>query len=119
MGLVAALQVFNHWLIGGTGLAAGSAMAWRVSGVGAALIGIALLAFRSKIEPRDRKQDRDEYWDTGRTRQRALMMWFLLEGAALLSSMGYFLTGSLAALAVMVAALVLLALMPPAAQEEA
>jgi hypothetical protein len=90
----------------------------RLGAVLAAVAGALLVATLAVIRPgvpsRDASQSLDAYWAQPAARGRAVLLWVAIEGAGIISSMGYVCTGSLAAAGVALLAIVLLIMMGPA-----
>ena len=69
------------------------------------LLVISLLLFKPRIPRRKPQQTIEQYWSSPDT-QHVLVMWFLMEGAGLLSAIGFFISGELAPIATLAIALV-------------
>ena len=70
--------------------------AYVMSAVTGVLIVVAVLVLKPGVPERRGSQSVQEYWSTPAA-QRALLVWFVLEGAGTLSLMGFLLTGETAA----------------------
>jgi hypothetical protein len=86
-------------------------------GIGLLLVSASVL--RRRVPERRSQQSSDGYWAAVETRGAAIVLWAVTEGAALVSLVGYFLSGAPAASAVAVVALVALILYRPSRLERA
>jgi|SRR2546422_369122 len=77
--------------------------------------GLGLL--RSRIPQRRMDQSPDDYWGTNEARAPSIMIWAMIEGAGLLSWVGYFLTGGIVPAAVAVLSIVALIMLRPSRLE--
>lgn len=68
-----------------------------LSGIAAVLAVVALVVFKPRVPERSSAQSVEEYWSTREVGTKVLSVWFLLEGAGTLATVGYFLTGEPAA----------------------
>jgi hypothetical protein len=73
----------------------------------ASLIAAAHLAMKRRVPARMLGQTPEQYWRTPATAQAALVFWALLEGAVMVATVGFFLTGLMPVAAVIAAALVI------------
>ncbi len=87
--------------------------------VAVGLLLVAASVLRRRVPERSARQSADGYWAVVETRGAALVLWAVTEGAALVSLVGYFLSGALAAAAVGAAALATLVLYRPSRLEGA
>ena len=96
--------------------APGLALGLAVAGV--ALAAFALAVLRSREPDGTPEKTPDAFWSDLKTRGRAIALWAVLESAALIGLVGYYLTGALAPLAASGIAIGALVLMRPARFEE-
>ena len=68
-------------------------IAYALSGVAVVLAAVALVVFKPRVPERSSAQSIEEYWSTPEVGSKVLPVWFLLEGAGTLATVGYFLTG--------------------------
>ena len=80
----------------------------------AVLLASARLALRPRIPPQRPDQTPDGYWSDATIRASTITLWALVEGAGLLSAMGYYLTGSAVPLIALALALGVLVSVRPA-----
>lgn len=96
---------------------AGPAIGLMLSGMAVLALAVATALLRPRIAPRGSDQAPDDYWNTPSSRGSAMLLWAVIEGAGLIGVVGFYLTGHLAPIGVVVVALVLGALFRPAALE--
>jgi hypothetical protein len=94
----------------------------EMHGILLAVIGLALAlvsapVLRRRIPERTAQQSPDGYWGIVENRSAAMILWAVIEGAALASLVGYFLTGSLVPVITAVIALAALILFRPSRLE--
>ena len=77
-------------------------MAYGFAVVSLAMMAIAVLVLARRVPERSLSQRVEEYWMTPAVMAPVQLVWFVSEGAAILSTVGYFLTGHLAPAATMV-----------------
>lgn len=85
-----------------------------LAAVAGALLVVGLAVVRPGIPSRDASQSLDAYWAQPAARGRAVLLWVAIEGAGIISSIGYVCTAHFAAAAVALLAIVLLILVGPA-----
>ena len=88
-----------------------------VLGIGLVLVAASVL--RRRVPERGSQQSSDAYWAVAENREAAIVLWFVTEGAALISLVGYFLSGRPAATAAAAIALGMLILYRPSRLEGA
>jgi hypothetical protein len=72
----------------------GSALpAYAVAGVSAVMLGAALMLLRPLVPRRRAGQTVAAYWADVAVTRKALLVWFILEGAGVMASISYFLGG--------------------------
>jgi hypothetical protein len=81
-------------------------IAYAMAGISLAVCAIALLFFKPRVPERSAGQSVEQYWSARDVTEKILLVWFLLEGAAILAGIGYLLTGELATMIVAGAAIV-------------
>jgi len=87
--------------------------------VGLGLLPVSASVLRQRVPQRRSQQSADEYWAAVESRGAAIVLWAVTEGAALVSLVGYFLSGAPAAAAVPGVALAALILYRPSRLERA
>ena len=87
-----------------------------LAGVGALLVVMAAAVARPRIPTRGSTESADAYWTPAR-RQSALVLWAILEAAGLLGVVGYAVSGSIAALALVPVAIIVGVFFRPGALE--
>jgi hypothetical protein len=60
------------------------------------VLAVALFFLRSRIPQRRSDQSPDEYWSARESRDAAIILWAIVQGAGLVGWVGYLLTGSVA-----------------------
>jgi len=86
-------------------------------GLGLANLAVVVGFFRPRIPQRPVDQLPDEYWATTEARAAVIVIWAMIEGAGLISLVGYLLTGSVVPAAVAALAIVTLIVLRPALLE--
>jgi hypothetical protein len=86
------------------------------AGVGLMSIAIALAMLRPRVAQRPSDQSPDDYW-RGKNAAAALVVWAVIQGGALVSLVGYYLSGLWAPLAIIPIALVAFFLTRPSTFE--
>jgi hypothetical protein len=81
------------------------AFAYVFGGIGIALLLYGLLVVKPRAPARDPTQSVDQFWSTPANAAKVLRVWFVLEGAGMLSAVGFLMTGSTFAGIVMVVAI--------------
>jgi hypothetical protein len=79
-----------------------SGMGYAFATISLILIAVAVLVLSRRVPERRLGQSVDEYWATPAVLAPVNLVWFVSEGAAILSIVGYFMTGQLAPAATMV-----------------
>ena len=72
-------------------------LAYVFSGIAVVLAVVAFLFFKPRVPARKPGQTVDAYWSTPAVAAKAMLVWFVLEGGALMGVLGYFLTGEVIA----------------------
>ena len=67
-------------------------IAYTLSALGTLLVALALLVFKPRVPHRAPGQSFEQYWATPEVGAKALPVWFVLEGAGMLATVGYLLT---------------------------
>jgi len=88
-----------------------------LAGVGVGLLAVAVTVLRRRVPERPLDQSPDAYWATVERRGAAIVLWAVVEGAGLLASIGYVLTGAVAPAVVVVLAIALLIVFRPSGLE--
>ena len=88
-------------------------IAYTLSGLSAVSMAIALLVFKPRVPARRPGQALEAYWSTPEIAQKAFLVWFMMDGAAILASVGYLMTGELVSVATMAGAIALFWLTGP------
>lgn len=88
-------------------------IAYVLAGIAMALLAVGLFALRPGVPARRAGQSSAEYWSAPKTVQKAMLVWFVIEGAATLASVGFLMTGHLAAAAAMVVSIVVFWMVGP------
>jgi hypothetical protein len=68
-------------------------IAYTLSGVAVVLVAVALFVLKPRAPARLPGQSVEEYWSTAAVSERVGPVWFILEAAGMIASVGYFLTG--------------------------
>ena len=68
-------------------------IAYIFSGIAAVLILVALLVFKPGVPERQPGETMDAYWTTQATVMKIMRVWFVLEGAGVMATVGFFMTG--------------------------
>ena len=72
-----------------------SLIAYALSGISALQIVVALFVIKPRVPARSAAQSVEEYWSSASTTQQVLLVLFVLESAAVVGAVGFFLTGDL------------------------
>lgn len=80
-------------------------MGYIMAGASAVMLILAVLVFSPRVPERNAAQSVDAYWMQTPVLQAVTLVWFLAEGAAIMSAIGYYLTGHLATASTMVVSL--------------
>jgi len=103
--LIGAVFLVIMQVLGGA-LNAGLALAgYAFAAVALALLLVAGFLVRPRLPERTAAQSEEEYWQDGRVRSAAVLVWVLCEGAAIVGWVGFLLAGVTVAAAVGVLAL--------------
>jgi len=78
--------------------------AYAIAGVSAVMLGAALMLLKPLVPRRRTGQTVAAYWGDAAVVPKALLVWFILEGAGVTASISYFLGGGAYALVVIAAA---------------
>ena len=70
-------------------------IAYIFSGISAALVLFALFVFKPAVPERRPGETTETYWTTQATVMKIMRVWFVLEGAGVMSIVGFFMTGHL------------------------
>jgi hypothetical protein len=81
------------------------AIAYLFAGIGVALLIYALLIVKPRTPVRDPAQSVDQFWATPANAAKVLRVWFTLEGAGMMSAIGFLMTGAPLGAAVMIVAI--------------
>jgi len=90
---------------------------YATAGLGLANLAVAAGFFRPRIPQRRTDQSPDDYWVTTEARAAAIVIWAMIEGAGLISLVGYLLTGNVVPAAVAALAIVTLIVLRPSRLE--
>ena len=74
-------------------------------GIGIALLIYGLIILKPRAAVRDPSQSIDQFWSSPANAAKVLRVWFALEGAGIMSAVGFLMTGTLLAGGVMVVAI--------------
>ena len=94
-------------------------IAYVMAGISLAVCAVALVFVKPRVPERRAGQPVEQYWSARDVTEKILLVWFLLEGAAIQAAIGFLLTGELATLIVAGAAMVAFWLCGPRAFAEA
>ena len=83
----------------------GPTFTYVFAGIGVALLLYALLIVKPRTPVRDSAQLVDQFWATPTNGAKVLRMWFTLEGAGMMSAIGFLMTGAPLVAIVMVVAI--------------
>ena len=72
-------------------------LAFVFSGITVVMALVAFLVLKPRVPERKPGQTVDAYWSTPEVAAKAMLVWFLLEGGAIMGVLGYFLTGEVVA----------------------
>ena len=72
-------------------------LAYAFAGIAVVLVVVAFLFLKPRVPERKPGQTVDAYWSTPEVAAKAMLVWFLLEGGAIMGVLGYFLTGDVVA----------------------
>jgi hypothetical protein len=85
---------------------AGNMIMYFFAGIALVMVAVARLVLKPRVPARRLGQSPDDYWSQPAVAQRVFAVWFTLEGAAIMTLIGYFMVGSsLAAVVASVAAI--------------
>jgi hypothetical protein len=68
-------------------------IAYALAAAGVLPVALALLVFKPRVPERRGGQPVEDYWSTPDVAAKALLVWFLMEGGAMLATIGFLLTG--------------------------
>lgn len=68
-------------------------IAYTLSGFGVVLAAVALVVLKPRVPDRRSGQSVEEYWSTPEVGAKVLPIWFLMEGAGTMATVGYLVTG--------------------------
>ena len=100
--LVIAMIIARHSV--GESPAGSQLPAYAIAGVSAVMLGAALMLLKPLVPKRHAGQTVAAYWSNPAVVPKALLVWFILEGAGVLASISYFLGGGPYALVAITAA---------------
>ena len=80
-------------------------IAYAMAGIGVVMGAVALMLLKPRVPDRKAGQSVEQYWSAPETSTRVFPVWFLLEGAATIATVGYLLTGEPVSLIVAVLAI--------------
>jgi len=83
-------------------------LAYIFAGIGSTLVLVTILVLKPRVPKLRPGQSVEQFWKQPETAQAAMLVWFLLEGASVLSAIGFLLTGEPAVAITMVTAIALL-----------
>jgi hypothetical protein len=102
-----ALVIARHsGALGDTSESDSSVLGYALAAVAFIMATAALLIVKPRVPERRVGQPAAQYWSQPDVASRAMLVWFLLEGAGIIASIGYFLSGVPVAAAMMVLAIV-------------
>lgn len=73
---------------------AGSMILYVFAGLALIMVAVARLVLKPRVPSRRLGQSADDYWSQPAVAQRVFAVWFTLEGAAIMTLIGYFMVGS-------------------------
>jgi hypothetical protein len=118
IGLILVGGVFVFLLRGlGPSLTNTPLIGYATAGLGLANLAVVVGVFRPRIPQRRTDQSPDDYWATNEARAAAIVIWAMVEGAGLISLVGYFLTGAVIPAAVAALAVMTLIVLRPSQLE--
>ena len=106
------LRVQGQPLVGG-----GPLIGYVTAGLALLNLAVVLGLLRPRIPQRRMDQSPDDYWGTNEARGAAIIIWAMIEGAGLLSWVGYVLTGGIVPAAVAALSIVALIMLRPSQLE--
>jgi len=94
LGVAAVFLLLNfRGIVPLQGAGSASLVAYVLSGICTLQIVAALLVLRPRVPTRGTGQSVEQFWSTPSSTQAVLLVWFVLESATVLSSVGFLLTG--------------------------
>jgi len=72
-------------------------LAYAFSGIATVMVLVAFLVLKPRVPARTPGQSVDAYWSTPPIVAKVMLVWFVLEGGAMMGVLGYFLTGEVVA----------------------
>jgi hypothetical protein len=91
-----------------------SVIGYGLSGVAVVLLAVAFLLLKPRVPEQGPRQSVDEFWSAPDVIQKVFLVWFLMEGAAVIAAVAFFLGGSPVSALAMVLAIVVFWLNGPA-----
>jgi hypothetical protein len=64
-----------------------------IAAVAVGVLGVARFALRPRVPPRRSDERPNDYWATSETRAAVMLVWFMTEGAAILTFVAYLIAG--------------------------
>lgn len=91
----AVVFLFTHFrgIVPLEGAESSSLVAYTLAGIGALQVATAFVMLRPRVPVRSPGQTVEQFWATPSSTQAVFLVWFVLEAAAVLSGVGFFLTG--------------------------
>jgi len=80
--------------------------AYVLAGISVVLLLIGLFVLKPGVPARRAGQTTSDYWATPKAVQKAMMVWFVIEGSATIAAVGFLVTGHVVASAAMVISIV-------------
>ena len=80
-------------------------IAYVISGIAVVLVLVGVFVLKPGVPGRKAAQTPAEYWATPKVVQKAMSVWFMVEGAATFASIGFLMTGHWVASAAMILAI--------------
>ena len=68
-------------------------LAYAFSGIATVMVVVAFLVLKPRVPERTPGQSVDVYWSTPAIVAKVMLVWFVLEGGAMMGVLGYFMTG--------------------------
>ena len=81
-------------------------IAYALVGIVVVLVAVALFVFKPRVPRQEPGQSDQEYWSTPEIATKVLLVWFVLEGAGTIASVGYLLLGRQASALAMALAII-------------
>jgi len=93
-------------------------IAYVMAGIAVVLLLVGVFVLKPGVPARRSGQTSAEYWVTPKIVQKAMSVWFIVEGAATLASVGFLMTGHIVAAAAMILAIVVFWMVGPETLEK-